>query len=265
MFTDVSPQRLAIYTAEMAKGLAEKLFFLDRLPQGAALLDFGCADGLLLDSVAHLRPDLHLAGLDLSEVVLAKARARGIDAQWFTSNAEGAAWSARLRQQGIPVVLLASSVLHEVHHYGGQRAWESFWDFAGPAHFDGFALRDFSITGKDRTAQDPAFVEAVRAKLPLWQRASFEGIWGTITTRGAAVHAALKAPWADSWEREGPENYFPVDREETAARLHTAYGPARLWDPHRLAFSNADTLRRFGVELPCTTHLKALFGPVWTK
>lgn len=264
MFTDVSAERLAIYTREMAKGLAEKLFFLEHLPQGAGLLDFGCADGPLLEMVAHARPDLQLAGLDLSETILAKARARGLDAQWFTTQQAGAAWADGLRAQGIPVVLLASSVLHEVHHYGGPTAWDAFWRFAHPTHFDGFALRDFSITAADRAAEDPVFVEAVRRGLPLWQRASFEGIWGTIATRGHAVHAALKAPWVDSWEREGPENYFPIDREEIAARLEHAYGPARIWDAHRLAFSNADTLRRFGVELPCTTHLKALFGPVWT-
>lgn len=260
-FTDVAHARLDRYNAEMAKGMAEKLFFLDRLPQGAALLDFGCADGYLLSHVARLRPDVVLAGLDISPVELERAAARGLDATWLPSIADATPWIGRQRLAGRPVALLASSVLHEVHHYGGARAWHAFWSLA--ALCDGLALRDFSIHQADWEADNPAFVATVRAGLPLWQRASFEAIWGPIARQGQAVHAALKAPWTESWEREGPEHYFPVHAEDVRGMFALLWGTPAFWHPHRLAFTDADTRRRFGLGLPCTTHLQALGGPVW--
>lgn len=260
-FTDVAHARIERYNAEMAKGMADKLFFLDRLPRGAALLDFGCADGHLLSHVARLRPDVVLAGLDISPIELQRAAARGLDATWLPSISEAMPWIGRQRLSQRPVALLASSVLHEVQHYGGDRAWHAFWSLAMAC--DGLALRDFSITRSDWETANPGFVGAVRAGLPLWQRASFEAIWGTIACQGQAVHAALKAPWTDSWEREGPEHYFPVHAEDVHEMFDALWGTPVLWRPHRLAFTDADTQRRFGVGLPCPTHLQALGGPVW--
>lgn len=260
-FTDVAEARLDRYNAEMAKGMADKLFFLDHLPQGAALLDFGCADGHLLSHVARLRPDVVLAGLDISAVELDRAAARGLDAAWHPSTHSALPWIRAQHAVGRPVALLASSVLHEVHHYGGTTAWRGFWELA--AACDGLALRDFSLTRRDWEADNPAFVAAVRAGLPLWQRASFEAIWGTISCQGQAVHAALKAPWTESWEREGPENYFPVRAEDVRERFDALWGGPALWHPHRLAFTHTDTARRFGTGMPCTTHLQALGGPLW--
>src|SRR5438477_6153936 len=43
-------------------------------PQGAALLDVGTGPGVLLAEIAHRRPDLRLAGVDLSADMVTAAR-----------------------------------------------------------------------------------------------------------------------------------------------------------------------------------------------
>jgi len=253
MFTNVRADHLAAYTDAMAKGMEEKLFFLDHLPLGSAVLDFGCADGRMLEAMAIRRPDLALAGLDCSDTALHEARVRGVPAALMTSTTEGQAW-AKGQAPHRPVFLLASSVLHEVAHYGGAKGWAEFWDFIDDSPFTGIAVRDFSLSRMDATQPGGAFAAAVRAGLPDWQRCSFESLWGPIRDQGRAVHAALKAPWTASWDREGPEHYFPIWREELAGRITARFTPT-LWSPHIHAYSDSQAKARFGCGFPCPTHL----------
>lgn len=253
MFVDVHTDRLQAYTDAMAKGMEDKLFFLPHLPAGAAILDFGCADGRMLEALAIRRPDLVMAGLDISQSALDSARARGVDVPLFASTDAASDWVHREARQR-PVVLVANSVVHEVVHYGPATAWLDFWSFVQDTPFWGMALRDFSMARSDAAKPAAAFARAVRAGLPAWQRASFESLWGPIVDQGRAVHAALKAPWTQSWDREGPENYFPIFREAMHERVHALFTPV-VWNPHVHAYADGDTVRRFGRHLPCATHL----------
>lgn len=253
MFVDVRADRLQAYTDAMAKGMEDKLFFLPHLPTGSAVLDFGCADGRMIEALAIRRPDLHVAGLDCSPLALDQARARGVTNPLFADTADAAGWVERTAKTR-NVVLVANSVVHEVVHYGPANAWSEFWRFVADTPFWGMALRDFSLSQHDALAPGGAFAKAVRAGLPDWQRQSFERTWGPIVDQGRAVHAALKAPWTQSWDREGPENYFPVLREAMAEQVHRLFTPV-VWNPHVHAYTDGDTVRRFGQHLPCTTHL----------
>lgn len=258
MFLDVRADRLTAYTKAMAKGMADKLFFLPFVPQAAALLDFGCADGRVLAAIAAQRPDLTLAGYDCSAPALQQARTHCPTLPLLGAQHQAADWVAHTARSR-PVFLLASSVLHEVAYYGGPQGWADFWTFTNTLPFSGIAIRDFSLDHTDAAQPAGAFGAAVRAGLPTWQRDSFEALWGPITTQGRAVHAALKAPWTHSWDREGPEDYFPTTRADLATCLASAY-TATLWHPHIHTHTQAQTLARFGHPLPCPTHIK-----VWAE
>ena len=252
MFVDVAPERMTAYTDAMAKGMADKLFFVPHLPPGAALLDFGCADGRLLQVLGQMRPDLLLAGLDCSPPALARAKAAGIT-HLFSAPQQARPWISKVAHTR-PVFLLASSVLHEVAHYGGSQGWAEFWDFANTSDLYGIAVRDFSLDADDAKAEGGEFARAVRAGLPGWQRDNFERLWGPITTQGRAVHAALKAPWVNSWDREGPENYFPIWRHDLEKAIKNHFTPVS-WRPHIHPYTDTQTRSRFGVGLPCPTHI----------
>ncbi len=51
------------------------------VPPGASVLDVGCGPGKLLEALRRLRPDLELHGVDISAEAVARARAKGFDAE----------------------------------------------------------------------------------------------------------------------------------------------------------------------------------------
>lgn len=250
MFTEVSGENYRSYMAEMSKGVQEKLFFLDKLPLGTHLLDFGCADGFLMNEIHRVRPDIVLAGLDLSEEALHSVYEKSSDFLLFKTNREAESW---LKQISAPTAFFASSVLHEVCHYGGNTAWEDFWELA--SEFQHFAFRDFSLTETEGLAADQKFVDDVKAKLPSWQVQSYENVWGKIKTNKDALHLLLKAPWISSWERESEENYFPIYRRELTNAATTAFKHGTI-NPYRHAYSNERSRSEFEIEIPVSTHIQ---------
>ncbi len=51
------------------------------IPRGASVLDVGCGPGKLLEVLRRTRPDLDLSGVDISAEAVARARAKGFDAE----------------------------------------------------------------------------------------------------------------------------------------------------------------------------------------
>lgn len=250
MFSEVSGSHYDKYMAEMAKGVQEKLFFLNEVPKGAYLLDFGCADGFLMNEIHRARPDIVLAGLDLSEEALHSTYEKSSDFLLFKKTSDASKWIKDIEG---PTVFFASSVLHEVCHYGGNTAWEDFWELA--SEFQHFAFRDFSISEQEGLESNELFVKDVKAKLPSWQVQSYEKIWGKIKTNKDALHLLLKAPWISSWERESEENYFPIFRQELTDTVSSIFKRGII-KPHRHAYSNTRSHSDFGIEIPTNTHIQ---------
>src|SRR5215211_6123493 len=105
------------YNREMAKGIFDKLFFVDHI-EADVIVDYGCANGAMLGILARLFPEKVYIGFDISEAEVTAARAshEGIT---FTSD-----WNEVLdalrrfvgRDQKIAVT--CSSIVHEVLTYG---------------------------------------------------------------------------------------------------------------------------------------------------
>lgn len=70
-------QDLDIYTRRMKKSLQDKFFFIPylyKLDRPFIFIDYGCADGVLIDSILNLYPNSICIGLDCNEDMLVLAR-----------------------------------------------------------------------------------------------------------------------------------------------------------------------------------------------
>lgn len=109
----------AVYAAGMDAGLALKLDDLRpawaALPAGSLLLDIGTGTGALLAAVTAERPDLRLAGVEISPTLRAASQdLLGQRAQLYDARA-----GALPLADGSVDAVVFSSVLHEVYSYQG--------------------------------------------------------------------------------------------------------------------------------------------------
>ena len=107
---DIEISNVDNYVEGMQKSLDDKLFFVDKLDFDV-IVDFGCANGVLLSKVKKMKPNVKIIGYDLDETMLSKARAELTSEDILTSN-----WDEVIREiQGYSSPLLnLSSVIHEV-------------------------------------------------------------------------------------------------------------------------------------------------------
>ena len=61
------------YNYNMSLSVSDKLFFLDKVDFDV-IVDFGCADGILLEELSKLKPDVRLIGYDIDSKELGICR-----------------------------------------------------------------------------------------------------------------------------------------------------------------------------------------------
>lgn len=267
-FAPVREDHFPRYAAAMAKSLAEKLFFAPHV-DADVFVDFGCADGALLEGLATLKPGAALIGYDLDELALRRARARlGAHPAARTGNAFFSDWDAlaahleRLRAgRPLRICLIVSSVLHEVYAYGGEAEGLRFWQRVSKGPFSDVVLRDMCISEHEMAEVDTAAAARVRRgadDLGLGAAlAEFEALWGSIARREALVHFLLKYRYQANWSRELAENYLPITLEQIMDFCARDFD-AEMFDHAALPFLEGEVARDFGLSFPCATHLKAI-------
>ncbi|MDD5712085.1 MAG: class I SAM-dependent methyltransferase [Smithellaceae bacterium] len=80
--------------------------------QNAKFLDVGCGGGQLAMSLAKLRPDLTITGVDLSPQQIARARARNVAAGLTVDFVEGSALNLPFETNSFAVVFSSASIKH---------------------------------------------------------------------------------------------------------------------------------------------------------
>ena len=125
----------ASYNTGMKKSLKDKLFFTEWLDNIDALVDFGCADGAMLEAVREINPDIDLAGIDMNEIMLHKIKVpcvRKICSDLPKDNG----------RRYINTALNLSSVLHEVYSYGSPEYIKNFWSTINEEKYSYIFIRD---------------------------------------------------------------------------------------------------------------------------
>jgi SAM-dependent methyltransferase len=247
------------YNEGMKKSLLDKIFFMDKI-DARVIIDYGCADGVLIHFLSTLFPELYYIGYDIDEKMLEKARERcGNNEQRFLFTSD---WSKVEEHagQGLNAIVL-SSVIHEVYAYGTRADVDNMWNRVFSGKFDYIVIRDMvPSTSLDKVSNinDVANIYKKGDKAYLHE---FEKVWGTIESNKNLIHFLLKYRYTDNWDREVRENYLPITREELLSSIPDAY-EIEFHEHFILPFLKNIVKQDFNITIKDNTHLKLVLKRV---
>ena len=263
------------YNKEMQKGMEDKLFFIDRLPQDQdyVFVDFGCADGTMINALTELyadNKDNHYVGYDISETMIDIAKTNyhgpyGANVRFHSNwkdvqehiNIMKETWGDKYK-----FVLILSSVIHEVYSYGDVHSIHDFWDHTVNSDFDYIIVRDMCPSGDINREASSDLVKAIMSKRSVGiQLEQFQNKWGSILNNKNLIHFLLKYRWTVNWGRELNENYFPIYVNDLIENVKPNYKIDYL-ERFRVPFLDKCFKNDFGIELNDYTHIKAIFSKV---
>ena len=106
-------KNMDVYNAGMRKSMLDKIWWLDKIDDSVdTVLDYGCADGALLTMVHEMNPELILCGYDFNKDMLSLAT-NNVPEGYFSDNYGRINTFVKENK----VVLVASSVFHEIENY----------------------------------------------------------------------------------------------------------------------------------------------------
>ncbi len=258
-------ENMESYNHAMSRSMIDKMFFMDKIDESVTtVFDYGCADGVLIGTLAGLFPDMTYIGYDLDREMIEKAeeRCKGLGNVFlFSSLDDFGAWA---RQNGLDhkrTALNLSSLIHEVYSYGTAESIEEFWRFVTGSGFGYIVIRDMCL---DLSAHRPALKEDViklRSGYDLNMIAQFEALHGSITDNQNLIHFLLKYRYKDNWEREVRENYLPVSVEDIMSRITEGETKYLLiyFDHYILPFFGRIVKRDFDIAVKDYTHVKFIY------
>lgn len=264
-------ENLQAYNQQMAKSLEDKLFFLNQLPRedGYAFVDFGCADGTLIDALYHILPSNNLfIGFDVSDQMIDLAKTKRTDSPnnvLFTTNWRDVQYA--LLGVDKKKVLILSSVIHEVYSYAkSTEDINVFWKRVLETGFDYICVRDMMVPADTRNTLTPEqWVKDIQKRWVNFMTEDrfnqFDQKWGPIENKHNALHYLLKYRWQINWEREVNENYFPIDIEVFLDKFSNQYN-LDYFQRFSVPFIKDQIEKDFLIFLGDTdfTHIKAIFS-----
>lgn len=256
-------QAFTAYNASMAKSIMDKLFFVDKI-EPDAIVDYGCADGTILEACRQWLPDTKaFLGYDLNKDMITAAHKtielpyEGERYKFLSTN-----WDdimEKLRSSGAKTpALLLNSVIHEVFHYSPVEELELFWKRTFESGFKYVVIRDMIPSMSiDRPSLISDVTKVYHKFFGSYELRDFESIWGSIENNRNLHHFLLKYRYTDNWAREVRENYIPLSREELLAKTPNEYGV--VYHEHYISpWINRQVNKDLGMGFRDPTHLKIL-------
>lgn len=176
-FSDIAD--LEAYNARMGKGVMDKLFFVDKIDP-ESIIDFGCADGLMIEHLRPWFPNAKFVGYDFDPKMIEAAKNRitpgHLTPAFFTTN-----WSEALVSAPGKTAILLSSIVHEIYHYQEPHEVDAFWKRIFDPGFDYIVFRDMiPARSIDRPSDINDVARIYRKFLNTNQLQDFENKWGSI-------------------------------------------------------------------------------------
>lgn len=254
---------ISSYLQNMSKSIEDKLFFTKFLPgKQYIFIDFGCADGTLISVLRNIygRRCFYI-GYDKSPEMIKYAESKCEDTEgttYFTANWEDVISIINLHPE-LPVVLILSSVIHEIYSYGTDEMIAKDWErILNTAEY--ICIRDMMCSeylsslndNRPRRAIEQEFSKKLNLLL------DFESKWGSVSNRKNLLHFLLKYRWSTNWIREVNENYFPISVEELLEKFKEKYEMIYL-ERFKIPFLEECWDTDFGIHIEDYTHIKVIF------
>lgn len=249
---------LEIYTQRMNASVLDKLFWADKIYEPLeTIVDFGCADGALLDAYRRLFYDSEnlprFIAVDNNPQMLSIAKDKlGNDGVKCVESIEEVLERPSDCENGL---LLLSSVLHEVFSYSDEK---SFLESIFSGNFKYIAIRDMTYSYPTNMPQyiRPEYYELIKAYSPE-RLSSFEKVWGSARGYKQAHHHLLKYRYVENWDREVRENYLPLPYEELLSLIPDDYEVVYN-ELYVHPYVKHTVKRDMGITISMPTHVKLL-------
>lgn len=246
------------YIEGMGLSYADKLFFLDKIDPDV-IVDFGCADGSILEKISIAKPNIKLIGYDLDDKMLSIAKSKLGKNAILTDD-----WKKvekYLSEYQRPALVL-SSVIHEVYSYSHSFVIKKFWeDQVFGDKFKWICIRDMIPMSEMYKYEKTKFmgdVMRVRNRSNKEILSSFENHWGKISNNYKTfIHYLLKYKYVDNWDREVKENYVPITLETLFKKIPSNYKTI-YQDNFILPILQHQVKADFNIEIKHTTHTKLI-------
>lgn len=247
---------IALYQARMEKSLIDKLYFLDKT-DATTFIDYGCADGVLINTMHKLFPEYKYAGYDLSEEMIKKANSTvgSAEGRLFTTNWNDIEFF--METAGGKKCLILSSIIHEAFSYLNPDELKEFWNRVWNSGFEYIAIRDMMVSCHVNREADPIAVSRVRQIYDPNKIHEWESQWGSLNGNWSLVHFLLTYRYTDNWARELKENYLPINYEDFLHQIPAHYMPMHI-EHYTLPFIRQQVEKDFNVVLADRTHLKLI-------
>jgi len=242
------------YNNGMKKSLIDKAFFLDKV-DADIFVDFGCADGLLIEFIEHMFPDTQCIGYDISPDQLDRAAER-TSAPLFSDWNELLAHLSEVAG-GKKVAVICNSLIHEVYAYGDLDSVEEFWSRIFNPVFKYVIIRDMCVSKSVNRVADIIDVAKVRREYDQTRLTDFETNWGMINNNWSLVHFLLKYRYVSNWDREVKENYLPINFENLLLKIPTEYN-IQFVDHYTLPYLRQTVKDEFDINIQDNTHVKLI-------
>lgn len=241
---------IEIYVQRMQKSFMDKMFFIDKIFEPVEnIIDFGCANGILIRAMKYLFPEYKYIGYDISKEMIEKAHELVPDCDLYTE------WD-EIRVPAESSLLNVSSTLHEVYSYGTEKSIEDFWDRVFHSGFKYIAIRDMMLSNDIKLMSEEEDVTKIKMLFPD-KLHEYENIWGPVNIRFNLIHYLLKYSYTENWEREVRENYLPITVEALLEKIPSNY--EIVYKEHYvLPYVKHQIKKDCGIELNDATHFKIL-------
>lgn len=255
---DVKITDYDIYNYNMELSLDDKLFFLDKVDFDV-IVDFGCANGVLLEKIAKYRPNVKIIGYDLDYAMLQICTKANIPSDALLTDD----WNKVIEEVSKykrPLLNL-SSVIHEVYSYNTGSINE-FWEKnVFGSNFKYIVIRDMmpsnSIDSIDMSKYR-SDIYRVRELSDPDTLNSFESHWGKIDSDYRTfMHYILKYRYKINWSRELLENYLPISIEDVVKKIPYSYKIIQN-DQFIVPFIKEQTYKDYHIKMDQNTHTKLI-------
>ena len=245
------------YNHRMEKSLIDKIFWVDKV-DSSIIVDYGCADGVLLKALQKLFPDYTYIGYDISSEMI-KIANDGSEGILFTTSWDEVT-STLSKLEGKKTIVL-NSLLHEVYHYLSADEIDAFWKRIWESQFDYVCVRDMMVAESTSRPSDPLAVARIRQLFDKQKLAQWEGRWGSLNENWSLTHFLLSYHYSDSssWEREYKENYLSNSLETFMQLIPKEYFP-HFMEHYTLPFIRSKVMKDFNIQLQDRTHIKLILS-----